>query len=268
LGDIPELFALDGRFGIVQVLDSFFCPEDGFSMGSPAAAGGANVLGGISEYQYLSSLPLPIQYEIKARTVLMRWMDDVLQLWSRSISKGSKRALRTLAAPNFYGGKLDQKSEGRSADTAFGFKLELHGGLVQARSARPYADERAEDEGIQAQWPHVQGGSAYTSRKVKVSSATGRIFRELDMTNATEADVIAGVKRVVGEMVCAGFERRILRTAVGKVGTSSWVRLVSVRRFLSESDPMIAEWCARYDQLERRMQKKDRLLRALEACCK
>jgi hypothetical protein len=252
----------------VQVGDSFFCPEDGFSMGSPAAAGGANVLGGTAEYEFLSSLPLPIQYEIKARTVLMRWMDDVLQLWARSISKKSNRALRTLAAPNFYGGKLDQKSEGRSADTAFGFKLKLHGGLVRARSSRPYADERGEDEGIQAQWPHVHGGSAYTSRKVKVSSATGRIFRELDMTNGTEADVVAGVKRVVGEMVCAGFERKSLRTAVGKVEASSWVRLVSVRSFLGESNLMIADWCGQYDRLERGPQKKDRMLRALEACCK
>ena len=69
-------------------------------------------MGGISEFQFLAGLDLPTQYELSAKTLLMRWMDDNLQLWCRSLSRGGKKALRRLAAPGFYGGRLDQKAEG------------------------------------------------------------------------------------------------------------------------------------------------------------
>jgi hypothetical protein len=252
----------------VRIQSEFYCPRDGFSMGSPAAAGGANILGGISEFQFLSGLDLPTQYELSAKTLLMRWMDDNLQLWCRSLSRPGKRALRKLAAPGFYGGKLDQKSEGREADTAFGFKLRLTGGVVRTRTARPFANERAGEKGIQNQWPHVHGGSGYGSKKAKAAAAAGRLFRELDMTNGTEEEAADGVKRTVVEMRRAGVEARLLRTAVRKVEAASWVRLDRVLDVLSWSDVDALAWSDAFDSLERRKQMEDRLGRAIEACLK
>jgi hypothetical protein len=259
---------VDARFGLVQIQDAFYCPCDGFSMGSPAAAGGANILGGITEFQLLSEMDLPTQYEISAKTLLMRWMDDNLQIFDRSLSRKGKKALRRLAAPGFYGGKLDQKSEGREADTAFGFKLAITGGVVRARAARPFANERAGEKGIPSQWPHVHGGTGYGSRKAKAAAAAGRLFRELDMTNGTEEEAADGVRRTVAEMCRAGVDRRVLSSAVRKVAAASWVKFDSVLESLNSSDQKIDKWCVAFDWKERIEQMKDRTGRAMEACLK
>ena len=85
------MFLLDARFGLVQVQDEFYRPLDGFSMGSPAAAGGANILGGISEFRFLSGLEIPVQFELGAKTLPIRWMDDNLQIWDRSLSRKARK---------------------------------------------------------------------------------------------------------------------------------------------------------------------------------
>ena len=59
-----EVFEFDRRFGVVVVLGEDHLPEDGFSIGSQAAAAGENVLAGVKEGVYVSTRSLKVQYEL------------------------------------------------------------------------------------------------------------------------------------------------------------------------------------------------------------
>ena len=50
---MKEVFEFDRRFGVVVVLGEDRLPDDGFSIGSQAAAAGANVLTGVKEGVYV-----------------------------------------------------------------------------------------------------------------------------------------------------------------------------------------------------------------------
>ena len=92
---------------MVVVLGEDNMPEDGFSIGSQAAAAGANVLAGVKEGVYVSTRTMKVQYELMKYRLLMRWADDNIQVWDRRTSKPTKKALARLRASNFYGGRLE-----------------------------------------------------------------------------------------------------------------------------------------------------------------
>lgn len=237
-------------------------------MGSPAAAGGACVTAAVREQQFLQDLPMNVIREIELYVLLMRWMDDLLQIWNRrKLSRSTKRALRKMASPNFYGGELEQISEGRAADTAFGFKLRTAGGVVAARSARSFAHEKAGEDPSAAlpEWPHVHGGTGYGGEKLKKATASGRLLRELDMTNAPESEVVDGLMRVTGELVAAGFPRKMLQSVVARVESVSWTKLGKLKTLLCWDDSKVSSFCSDYDAAARSVQARDRLARAQEA---
>jgi hypothetical protein len=69
-------------------------------------------------------------------------------------------------------------------------------------------------------------------------------------------------------MLTAGFDPGLLIRAVRKVEAASWVRLASIRDFVSAGSAEICKWCDDFDRAQRRSQKQDRMGRAVEACMK
>ena len=171
---------------------------------------------------------------------------------------GTRIALEVLADEGFYGGELEQVRGGGGDDTAFGFKLTTGGGLVMARGAKSFADEQA-GESRRYRWPHVHGGTQYSSEKVKKATAVGRILRELDLMNCREEDAEGNVRRIVLEMKSAGYDERILRSALERVARSSWVCFQATRVALTWTDKRTEEWCRSWDRMQKAAQVVDRI---------
>ena len=120
---MEEAFKLDERFGVVEVMGEWCLLEDGFSIGSQVAAGGAGLLASDVEHDEMSSANPVSQYELLRKVLQLRWADDNIQIWDRRISKPTRKKLKTMRGEKFYGGKLQQLQEGDDEDTSFGFKM-------------------------------------------------------------------------------------------------------------------------------------------------
>ena len=258
------MYSFDRRFGAVVALAKTYVNSDGFSIGSQIAAAGSVVLTGVKEGLHLRRQSYFVQFELMTKCVLARWADENLQVWEASISKATKRVLDELADEQFYGGELQQLGGGEDEDTAFGFKLEFGGGLVLAQAAKNYANEAA-GEVRASTWPHVHGGSQFSSERVKKATVVGRILRELDMTNKGQEFTEANVARTVLEMMRGGYEDRLLRSALERVSRSSWAPCYLAKRALREwSDDEVECWCKSWDVAQKATQVADRVRRCLE----
>ena len=248
----------DRRFGAVVVNGRLYVNEEGFSIGSQIAAAGSSVLAGVKESVFLSTRSLLVQYELIKKCVLARWADDNLQLWEANISMGTRIALEVLADEEFYGGELEQLRGGAGEDTAFGFKIATSGGLVMARGAKNFANEQA-GEARQFRWPHVHGGTQFSSERVKKATVVGRILRELDLTNCQETEAEENVRRIVLAMRIAGFEERILKSALERVAQTSWLSFQPTKAALRLTMVDCDDWCKRWDVAQKAAQVADRI---------
>ena len=248
----------DRRFGAVVANGRLYVNEEGFSIGSQIAAAGTGVLAGVKEAVFLNSRSLLVQYELIKKCVLARWADDNLQLWEANISLGTRIALEVLADEEFYGGDLEQIRGGAEEDTAFGFKIRTSGGLIMARGAKNFANEQA-GEARQFQWPHVHGGTQFSSERVKKATVVGRILRELDLSNCLEEDVEENVRRIVLAMKVAGFEEKVLRCALERVAHASWLNFRPTKAALLWTTTECEDWCKWWDVVQKAAQVADRI---------
>ena len=60
-------------------------PIVGFSIGGQASAGGSTFYAGMTEYMFLTRLPPPVMHEILNRTLIVRWLDDVLHIYPKDL---------------------------------------------------------------------------------------------------------------------------------------------------------------------------------------
>ena len=105
----------------------------GFSIGGQASAGGSTFYAGMKEYTYLASLPPHVAHEILTKTLMVRWLDDLLHIYPRDLSRPASRAVDRMQRTDFYGGTLELLRT--SSNVAFGF-------WVQARHGRLLVRER------------------------------------------------------------------------------------------------------------------------------
>ena len=71
---------------MVEVLGVPHIPRDGFTIGSPEAAGGSSVTVAVKEHRDLTALPRPVQHELTQKAWTRRWMDDWVMIWSNKLS--------------------------------------------------------------------------------------------------------------------------------------------------------------------------------------
>ena len=127
-----------------------------------------------------------------------------------------------------------------------------------ARGAKNFADEQA-GESRQFRWPHVHGGTQYSSERVKKATVVGRILRELDLTNSREEDAESNVRRITLEMKIAGYDEKVLKSALERVARTSWLNFRDTRTALSWSDEQCEEWCKGWDRMQKAAQVVDRI---------
>ena len=73
-----------------------------------------------------------VKAEMRKKTLFFRWMDDVVHIIDKSISREGRKATRALKKKNFYGKGLDLIPE-PGVRRAFGFHWGTAGGVVTCR---------------------------------------------------------------------------------------------------------------------------------------
>ncbi len=89
--------------------------------------------------------------------------------------------------------------------------------------AKSFADESVISIQPISAWPHVHGGSQFVSRRVPLSTATGRLLRDMDMCNQGPEIMAGNVSRILVELCLANYPFGALRFAIGKVTHLSWL---------------------------------------------
>ena len=83
LDDIPEIFELGKKFGVVGVLGAPMRSDDGFEIGAPEAAGGSDLYVSGREHDYIEGCSMGARYVLANDCLLMGWVDDVVHVQPR-----------------------------------------------------------------------------------------------------------------------------------------------------------------------------------------
>ena len=102
-----------------------------------------------------------VKAEMRKKTLFFRWMDDVVHIIDKSISREGRKATRALKKKNFYGKGLDLLPE-PGVRSAFGFHWGTGGGGVNCRVLRRRERERAGGD-ARKEGQVQQGGNQYCS---------------------------------------------------------------------------------------------------------
>jgi hypothetical protein len=244
---VPDCFELERRFGLVGVLGEHRAPADGFTIGGQAAAGAANLHTAVKETKAVEEEPLIVRYQLAAKAVVVRWCDDVLQIYDRNIAPATARFLRRLRGKRFYGKKLELKNQGEAEDTAFGFVLRTAGGVVRARAAQPFDRREEQGGGTRRSRAVFQSGRQYAPEVRMRAAAIGRFLRVLDTTNESEEEVLGQLWRVLAELLLAGYAEKTLESALRRVQEGAWLNVVRLRVWLRYPKELLAELAGLYD---------------------
>lgn len=218
----------------------------GFSIGGQASAGGSTFYAGMREFTYLSRLPQHISHEINNRTLLVRWLDDLLHVYPTNLSAGAMRALRRMQRLRFYGGTLELLES--SPTVAFGFWVQTRHNRLLVREKFTYTTPAQQNAApVDSAWPLIPPAWQFGVHTTNYTTALGRYIRHLDTTNGVEEDVLNGLKRISSELIEAGYDRKMLTKAVKQVSFHSHLDLRSLIQFHELPTNSHQSWAKTYD---------------------
>ena len=111
----------------------------GFSIGGQASAGGHTFYAAMKEHTFLASLPPYVAQEVLTKALMVRWLDDLLHVYPRDLSRQANRAVHHIQRTNFYGGALELLRT--SSSVAFGFWVQARHGKLLVRERFTYTQE-------------------------------------------------------------------------------------------------------------------------------
>ena len=175
----------------------------GFSIGGQASAGGSTFYAGMKEYTFLASLPPHVAQETLTRTLMVRWLDDLLHVYPRNFSRPARRAVDRMQRVNFYGGTLELLRTPSSV--AFGFWVQARHGRLLVRERFTYTRDIDHKHSSSTQvWPLIPPVWQFGVMSTNYNTMIGRYIRHLDTTNGMERDVLWGLRRISSELIQAG----------------------------------------------------------------
>ena len=245
--DLKQIIKIDLFTGAVNVCGVLMKPLKGFNIGSPLAAGASALYASWKEYEFLNKLGSFTKRVLQESALLMRWMDDVVHIWRRKKVRGPAwQAIKKLQERGFYGKELELLKEGGST-AAFGFQVRIDGGVLEVESEMRFL--RRQEGGKFEDCPKMQSGKQFAPRKTMIATATGRLCRVLDTTNAKQEEVEMMLLRVISAMRSAGFEKMVLRRAITSIEGKGWGTFRVLNTFVEEPKRKLVQFTDAYDRL-------------------
>ena len=189
-----------------------------------------------------------VKAEMRKKTLFFRWMDDVVHIIDKSISREGRKATSALKKKNFYGKGLDLLPE-PGVRRAFGFHWGTAGGVVTCRGLNQFEREGA-GRAARKEAPVLQGGNQYCSSQRRLGAGMGRLMRALDTTNGEEEDVKRQIARILFELKGAGYNSEEIEKLIRRTEKEAWFGLKELRP-IAKMDPDWAKIMGAIDDLLR-----------------
>lgn len=255
LDEVFKGFNLDLEQSIVIVLTEMRRQKGAVGIGSPVAAGAAQIAVAYLEEREKRRWGPELPARVRRGALQMRWMDDMWLLVKRSAGRDVRQAVSRCVQKEFYGKELILKDS--TSTEVFVFQTELRGRRVATRPRWSWlhrARVRAEKQAAPGRRVPIRsglnGGRQYRQRKVETSIAVGYLSRLLDMPNAQEEEVQFAAARITAELRRVGFEEKAQRAALDKVEQGARLKMDRARKVLSLSEEERRNFVDTYDTAE------------------
>ena len=199
---------------------------------------------GCRESEFLATLPWPLRAELQEHTLQMRWMDDVVHIWRSSLSRGGKRVLRRLGAPNMYSAHL--VLERTWSNSAFGFHWCDQQGVLIVQQIEKWVQDFAANRFLRGGIP-LYSGHQFDTKKMRVSVLFGYILRLLECSNRPQEDVELSLLRLGVEMTRCGHSHRDISNATRAAERQALLNLTKLHTVTSWSPLEIQRFRDLYD---------------------
>jgi hypothetical protein len=201
-------------------------------MGSGLGPSGSTLAAAYREIKFLQALPLLTRFQLREQALLFRWMDDVWQVFPRTLPGQALEALKAMRHKAFYGEQLIQKPTDERV--AFGFAFHEDSGQLKVSQNLGF---RHDFDLVKAPkpWSLIQGPNSFVSDRAREGVLLGYFLRILDSTNEEPPVVVAHLERLVRELLYVGHRPDILRKVWKKVDRMAATPLPSLDGVLAES---------------------------------
>jgi hypothetical protein len=220
--EIVLIFELDWASGVVTVNGTPRIADEGFSMGSGLAPGGACLLAANREQEEVDAEPIHVQREFAEGVLVFRWVDDLNLIRKRILSVAADGLARRIVAVDFYGPTL--RLERVPSRVSFGFRFDITGGRVKVRQAAKYIEDYR-TRGFVKRWAVVQGEDSFAAPHIVRATTAGHFTRLLDLTNEDARGVSSQMERLVWELRRVDISSRVIASAVRKLRGSMWIQI-------------------------------------------
>lgn len=256
LQDIWQACLLDLDLSVVLVLKTPKRPIIGVGIGSPLAAGFAQLAVSWKEEKKDRRRHFLLAQEMRRKILRMRWMDDLVVLCREELSEEALEEVASYLSEGFYGKHL--VLEQADGCDAFGYLVEMHrDGVFGVRPRLGFLHRRFTWDAAQAGAAHpiritsgIHGGPQWRPDVMERSVAAGALFRLMDMTTAVEEEVINTAIRMMLEYRMCGFGEKGLLAALAKVQVKTMVDLTRVRKAVRWEQKDAKHWIQLYDVME------------------
>lgn len=187
-----------------------------------------------------------MKQELKKKSLIMRWMDDLVLLVKGRLTATGKWALRRLQRKEAYGRGLQLlRTEG---EEAFGFAWREANGAVLVSQEEKWVRRGDHPSGLDVMPVLLDGRSAMSAGTLK-GTATGYFLRILDRTNKGEEDVGMMCKRLACELLESGHPRKELEEVARELKKQELCKVGEVvKDVVSWSAAQRVEFAERYDE--------------------
>ena len=178
---------------------------------------------------------------------MVRWLDDLLHIYPRDLSRPASRAVDRMQRTDFYGGTLELLRP--SSNVAFGFWVQARHGRLLVRERFTYTRDVENTACLGASvWPLVPPVWQLVVMSTNYNTMIGRYVRHLDTTNGMERDVLWGMRRISAELIQAGFPVSLMDKAIKQISLNANLDLQPIRKFHQLPTSEISKWANTYDR--------------------
>jgi len=252
---------LDVSHNVVLVMGIPYKTLVGLGIGSPLSAGGAALCAAWREELSLRLLADPVRAEIRTKTFIRRWLDDLLVIFTSRMSDAAMDYLRILQDEQFYGERLLLKRvwDPEPFGFALGFLQEEGRLAVVARSRMPFIERSPIGPGWRKCASALTGAKQFRPARTQLAVATGFLARYMDLSTEPRGLFTIGILRTLTELKNADFEEAYLRRALAKYAYSTHGFLRPLLAAVKWTPEQCCAFNCFYDAMDQRLREEARL---------
>jgi len=203
----------------------------------------------------------PVKAEIRNKTFIRRWLDDLLVIFTSRLSKAAREYLKILQDEQFYGDRLLLKIiwDPEPFGFSIGFMKEEGKLSLISRSRMPFIRRTCSTPGWRSGSSALTGAGQFRPGKVQLAVASGFLARYMDLSTEPRGLFMLGIMRTLVELRLARYEDHYLKRALAKYAYSTHGFLRPLMSLMSWSMEQCRSFSTFYDAMDQRQREEARL---------